>query len=265
MIDQITVTGISELADTALKLTERFNTTDIWYRGHACASYTMLPTLIRAGYSPEVEAGLYEEFRIRAVSRHRDFPAGDGSVATAHRMTIMRHYGLPTRVLDWSNSALVAAFFAVGEVRYKCDAVLWALCPQTLNELRINKRGIASLSGGVAYDELLKVLTGQGSTATFAARSPEVDPRMFAQQGSSYTFHGDPMPLEETPDAEKFLVKLVIPSEVRVEFATYLVALGMRLSSIYPDLQNLAREMCATRTADKLLFDPEQIAPCACA
>jgi len=44
-------------------------------------------------------------------------------------LMVLRHYGLPTRLLDWSSSPLVAAYFAVSGHEDK-DAELWAFDQQ---------------------------------------------------------------------------------------------------------------------------------------
>jgi hypothetical protein len=50
----------------------------------------------------------------------------------------MQHYGLPTRLLDWSREALVALLFALGEpvndVERNHDKVVWVLDPVRLNK-----------------------------------------------------------------------------------------------------------------------------------
>lgn len=50
-------------------------------------------------------------------------------------LTLMQHYGLPTRLLDWSESPLVALYFALSsDEDAKADAAVWVLNPMKLNK-----------------------------------------------------------------------------------------------------------------------------------
>ncbi|GAB6142144.1 hypothetical protein JCM14076_28730 [Methylosoma difficile] len=65
---------------------------------------------------------------------------------------------------------------------------------------------------------------------------------MAAQLGN-YTIHGDRNALEVHPKAENFLAKIVIPSNAHDKVRADLSVSGMRLSSLFPDLSNLAKEI----------------------
>jgi hypothetical protein len=42
-------------------------------------------------------------------------------------LSIMQHYGAPTRLLDWSYSVFVALYFALENAEEKKDSALWAI------------------------------------------------------------------------------------------------------------------------------------------
>ena len=65
---------------------------------------------------------------------------------------------------------------------------------------------------------------------------------MTVQQGA-FTLHGTNVALNKQPDAEGYLAKLVIPYASREKLKEELWVLGIRRSSLFPDLANLALDL----------------------
>src|SRR5260370_289457 len=88
---------------------DRFNQEEneaLWFRGHGNASYRLIPSLYR---SPEcvkenADDELRTEFERRALPMIADRPPRN----EWEWYFVMQHYGAPTRLLDWTDSALVA-------------------------------------------------------------------------------------------------------------------------------------------------------------
>lgn len=92
------------------------------YRGAANSGYDLLSSLQRLGpHHHAVERYLLRNFRKYA---HGFMPDMDSSW---HWMTVGQHHGLPTRLLDWTWSPLVALHFATDHYPPTVDAAVWRI------------------------------------------------------------------------------------------------------------------------------------------
>ncbi len=90
-------------------------------RGLSDASYKLETTLMRLGGNYTVlERHLLRNFRKYA---HRSVVERD---SPWHWLSVARHYDLPTRLLDWTNSPFVAMHFATANLeKFNTDGVIW--------------------------------------------------------------------------------------------------------------------------------------------
>ena len=105
----------------------------LWYRGVDDASLSLVPSIQRSEKRLEKERYITNDFYIRAKQILNNPPEKHNYAAW---VSIMQHYGLPTRMLDWSQSPLIASFFAseTYQTTYDMDAGIWILAPDILNE-----------------------------------------------------------------------------------------------------------------------------------
>ena len=78
---------------------------NIYFRGHSNYIYELIPSIYRENYINNE----HKMFRDTLIRNPEEF---SHAKSTFEKLTIMQHYGLPTRLLDVTKNPLVALFFA---------------------------------------------------------------------------------------------------------------------------------------------------------
>lgn len=213
----------------------------MWYRGQSDKGWDLLPSVRRRPYNkPEYEQYLSTDFYIETMRRRKDVPQN-----LAGWLSLMQHYGLPTRLLDWSASPLVALYFATNFWRKypDTDAIVWVLDPEKLNELHGFKKYLFPMD----YETVKVLIEGafkpkEETNQVLACCNVECDLRMYVQQ-ANFTVHDTKVPLNCFKGCDLYLRKIIIPSELREEFSFQLRILGFSERTIYPDIEHIASEL----------------------
>ena len=197
----------------------------------------------------ETERRIAAEFLAHIRPRYSDCPAAEDYPAW---LFLMQHYGVPTRLLDWSLSPLVATYFAVecesptasSRADEETDGVLWALKPRLLNKQQIGVKNIMDpyREQHRDYCRAPFVEDAKAKPRIVAVLPTEVDFRMLVQN-SAFTLHSTPKPLESLDSPDDFLVKFTIPGDTKKGFRNWLGHLGITRSYLFPDAQNLGRDI----------------------
>jgi len=253
---------------------------NLWYRGHRRSEWRLSSTLHRcigdAVKSAEAKGFKFtwgeqrEILREEFKANHARFRSeswtllGSGSREGWGTVFAMQHYGLPTRLLDWTESFACALFFAQDGRDRNEDASVWVLDAGMLNQLSLNI-GLASIPGkpmpgfvdlsAESLNENSRVRTrrwhpsfeaGGEDLKSIAALPPRVNPRMVSQR-SCFTVMGDSFdPLESqfggTLVQRGSLKEIVLQPCLFDDAEEYLSLAGITVSTYFPDLEGLVRE-----------------------
>ena len=120
--------NISDIIKSLEKKTSPFDIQEeVWFRGQPNYSDRLTPSLFRHEQKDGSklfynEAGMYEEF----IRRYPDHSKSHKNIF--EWLTLMQHYGLPTRLLDWTTNLLVALYFCCRENKNE-DGAIFAFNP----------------------------------------------------------------------------------------------------------------------------------------
>ena len=224
-----------------------------WFRGEPKSDTPLLPTLYRDGLG-QYENPLLQMFRARASGYHDVVPDVE---RTDQWLFLAQHVGLPTRLLDWTEGALLGLHFAL---KYKEPAVCM-LNPLDLNDIaafdKVSPRGHPmrefpltwfNKPGNIGFENIGAAWTeDQGGTELPVAVYPTyVHPRLRAQR-SCFTVHGQRKEGLDAlvPRGSGILKRYDVDPACRQSMVNELRSLGVTDSVAFPDLDGLAKELKA--------------------
>lgn len=157
---------------------------------------------------------------------------------------IMRHHGLPTRLLDWSESPLVGLYFAVDQQPNQ-DGVVWHLLPIELNraaQIRPpHPSEIPGFGDKILDNYLPSRLAGeqQSSLLPAAAIAPRNTRRIQAQYGVFTITHRDQISLDTVGDQEH-IWRVIVPKSAKSRIRRELATLNISRVTLFPELDQVA-------------------------
>lgn len=213
------------------------------YRGQANKNWKLIPSFYRQQIEvydnsvenviPNynlVEETMLDQFYQKGISQLKKYKIKN----RLDLMVIAQHHGLPTRLLDWTESPLYALFFAVEDLNIKSDSCVYEYLPDIFGSYE-----------GSAVEKNFK------SDTFYDFIAPRHINERVKAQGGYFTLHPLSKKLEiksleelitEKDNGNK-LRRIVIPQKNREVIKKELDKLNINHFTIYPDLDGLAQKI----------------------
>lgn len=156
-------------------------------------------------------------------------------------LALMQHHGAPTRLLDFTWSPYVAAFFALE--RTLADGVIWALNPARIDSSRAAKPARMDPRECGNFDRYY--IKGR-HRFIWMGEPYFMNQRLIAQSGTFAVPGVLDKPIEailNEADQENILTKFVMTNALREVGMRELYRMNITYATLFPDLDGLARSM----------------------
>ncbi|MEW6182503.1 MAG: FRG domain-containing protein [Bacillota bacterium] len=233
----------------------------LWFRGCGKKSYKLLPSLFRHKSTSNIENFMKLEASLLDRFQQRSIPFSSRQMKDNWEwLFFMQHHGIPTRLLDWTESPLAALFFAVtnpthnlndeGNITFRSDAAVWVLDPEAWNKKSVD---LESFTGKVlttndsnlsAYSPISECsMMKQYPLAIYGSHNSQ---RIVAQRGVFVVFGKAIDSMEAIYNRgfpERCLIRIILPRASLAGIMASINRNGITDSVIFPDLDGLAREI----------------------
>lgn len=211
-------TSVSQYLEAILNLKEYNPEGDFIFRGHSSLTYKLIPKIGRTQDPLEIVLRrelqsfnefkrLYGRFYHQSLKRDMDI------------LMLSQHYGLPTRLLDWTFDPLVALYFACESKNNEDGEVLIKCLPNTK----------------ILLEEKNDISPFKICSNTFIM--PESFETRFINQNGLFEIYANPL----VESNLMYYGSIIIKGQAKASMLNQLSMLRYTLVDIYPSLDNLCK------------------------
>jgi FRG domain len=231
----------------------------LWFRGASNYAYELEPSLFRPSYGlADFAAVKAAESRVLTIFKQRSIPYVEtlfidrGGISDWNYLFLMQHFGVPTRLLDFTENAFTALYFAVSTsvaAGQQTDAVVYIVDPKLWNQQVFrNGSGTNNVLNPTDSD-----LDGYKPGNVTISKSPVCifgdynSRRIAVQQGTFVLFGSEKLSMDQYVAQHRFdpssIYKIKIPAASIHNLHSSLRKFGFTESSIYPDIVGLSTDL----------------------
>lgn len=225
------------------------------YRGSGHVAWPLLTSLDRLGgvHPPHTKAGLEAHILRNFIRYSRPYVPGHAT-SEWELLVTAQHHGLPTRLLDWTYSPLVAAHFATLAGRPEDDHAVWRLDWKEVHrafgfpELALLIQDLDDLFGAEGRFTPWSLFERGPDEEPFACmlEPPSLDARIVVQAAVFTLCSDTSRPFDaflEEHGLGSALTRFVIPAEEIACFRDQLDLVSLDERRLFPDLDGVAAQM----------------------
>lgn len=247
----VTVTDIKKLQEMMEQVESSIDSSKgpRWFRG--CGKYPehqLEPSLLR---HPEVKSSKQDPVQLEQRLKARFLQTSAPFLSTVPPtdfdwLFLQQHYGVPTRLLDWTENPFIALYFALSSSKDGEDACVWMLDPIKWNQRALNNVNLDRIPDAT-MKQAMEFLRNPGDD--FSPSDPiaifgnHTNPRVTAQRGTFLMFCKSPEIMEKKIYADDCLKCFCIKNEHKASLYEKLLSIGYTHSVVYPDLSGLGTEI----------------------
>jgi hypothetical protein len=196
------------------------------YRGVKRDDFELTPSVGRIRRKDGSQLTSDDENRLLKVFKHRAFQfIKDYINDDLELLSIAQHHGLPTRLLDWTKNPLIAVYFAVEEA-FKDEDLLKTEFSCIYIHTPKTKANLDSTFNPFEVDSVRRYIPKYW------------DARIIGQNGL-FTVHNKPYEPWRPDGLRKILIHYGIRKEIKITLNRF----GINPSTIYPDLDGIAKHV----------------------
>jgi hypothetical protein len=245
---------MSEWSEILLRINDIYNNCSryrkVWFRGHNNSNYKLYSSLYRIST---------KDLDIRSLERNMyylfinigDYYLNFDKNKSWNVLFCMQHYGMKTRLMDWTTNLLTAIYFANLNRKEGTDACIWILDPYKLNKIA-NQKFKDKIFDDKLYSidnlpdqckDYINYFNQRDIIPSIALLPRRSNSRLLAQSGAFIIQGNRNIALDrEYPELkDDGLIKINLPWSTYEDSKRYLDINGINYFSLFPEISGLSK------------------------